>query len=130
LVNLTILSKTSLLFRIFRSKKSERKMMYLRRALDSAQYFIAWEKQLSIIKMQPENSADIRHKLSIICKHIQLMHNVLRYYGKTHTIYERLSKVNIKFCIFSQNCFFLKTIKQKNNKDMLMEKEITSSPNM
>jgi hypothetical protein len=54
-------------------------MMYLRRALDSAQYFIAWEKQLGIIKMQQENLADIRHKLSIIYKHIQLMHNELRY---------------------------------------------------
>jgi hypothetical protein len=35
--------------------------MYLKGALDSAQYFIAWEKQLSIIKMQQENLADIRH---------------------------------------------------------------------
>jgi hypothetical protein len=26
--------------------------------------------------------------------------------------------------------FFLKTNKQKNNKDMLMEKEMTSNPNM
>jgi hypothetical protein len=41
-------------------------MMYLRGALDSAQYFIAWEEQLSIIKMHQENLADIKHKLSII----------------------------------------------------------------
>jgi hypothetical protein len=67
-------------------------MMYLRGALDSAQYFIAWEKQLSIIKMQQENLADIWHKLSIIYKHIQLMHNELRYQAKTHTISEKLSK--------------------------------------
>jgi hypothetical protein len=39
-----------------------------------------------------------------------------------------------KFCIFSLNfyyfIFMLKTIKEKNNKDMLMEKKITSSPSM
>jgi hypothetical protein len=44
--------------------------MYLRGALDSAQFFNAWEKQLSSIKMQQENLADIRHKLLIIYKHI------------------------------------------------------------
>jgi hypothetical protein len=66
--------------------------MYLTGALDSAQFFIAWEKQLSIIKMQQENLADIRHKLSIIYKHIQLMHNELRYQVKTYTISEKLSK--------------------------------------
>jgi hypothetical protein len=49
--------------------------MYLKGALDSAQFFIAWEKQLSNIKMQHENLAVIRHKLSIIYKHIQAMHN-------------------------------------------------------
>jgi hypothetical protein len=44
--------------------------MYLKGAFDSAQFFIAWEKQLSIIKMQQEKLADIMHKLSIIYKHI------------------------------------------------------------
>jgi hypothetical protein len=34
--------------------------------------------------MQHENLADIRHKLSIIYKHIQLMHNELRYQAKIH----------------------------------------------
>jgi hypothetical protein len=53
--------------------------MYLRGVLDSAQFFIAWEKQLSIIKTQQENLADISHKLLIIYKHIQSMHNELRY---------------------------------------------------
>jgi hypothetical protein len=69
--------------------------------------------------MQQENLADIRHKLSIIYKHIQLMHNELRYQAKTYTIFEKLSKE--KFRIFSPIFFFLlKTNKQKNNKDMLM----------
>jgi hypothetical protein len=56
--------------------------------------------------MQHENLADISHKLSIIYKHIQLMHNELRYQAKTHTISEKLSKEKIKFCIFSPNFFF------------------------
>jgi hypothetical protein len=47
-----------------------------------------------------ENLADIRLKLSIIYKHIQLMHNELRYQAKTHTISKKLSKERIKFCIF------------------------------
>jgi hypothetical protein len=86
--------------------------------------------------MQKENLADIRHKLSIIFKHIQLMHNELRYQAKTYTISENLSiekkkKKKIQhlfpqFFIF----FLLKTNKQKNNKDMLMENEMTSSPSM
>jgi len=76
--------------------------------------------------MQQENLADIRHKLSIIYKHIQLMHNKLRYQAKTHTISEKLSEEKKKknFHIFSPIFFFLllKTIKQKNTKDMLVEK--------
>jgi hypothetical protein len=47
--------------------------------------------------MQQENLVDIIHKLSIIYKHIQLMHNELRYQEKTHTISEKLSKDKIKF---------------------------------
>lgn len=65
------------------------------------------------------------------------MHNELRYQAKTHTIFEKLSKEKIKFYIFSPIFFIsfifffmLKTIKQKNNKDMLMEKEMTSSLSM
>jgi hypothetical protein len=56
--------------------------------------------------MQQKNLADIRHKLSIIYKHIQLMHNELRYQAKIHTITEKLSKEKIKFCIFSSIFFF------------------------
>jgi hypothetical protein len=44
--------------------------MYLKGALGSAQFFIVLKKQLSSIKMQQENLADIRYKLSIIHKHI------------------------------------------------------------
>jgi len=61
------------------------------------------------------------------------MHNELRYQATTHAISEKLSKEKIKFRIFSTNFFFfflLKTNKQKNNKDMLIEKEMTSSPSM
>jgi len=37
-----------------------------------------------------ENLTDIKHKLLIIYKHIQTMHNELRYLVKTHEIYEKL----------------------------------------
>jgi hypothetical protein len=62
------------------------------------------------------------------------MYNELRYQAKTHIISEKLSKK--KNYIISPNFFYLfiyfmlKTKKQKNNKDMLMENEITSSPSM
>jgi hypothetical protein len=46
--------------------------------------------------MQQENLTDIRHKLSIIYKHIQSMHNELRYQAKRHAISEKLSKEKIK----------------------------------
>jgi hypothetical protein len=42
--------------------------------------------------MQQENLTDIRHKLSIIYQHIQLMHNELRYHAKIHVISKKLSK--------------------------------------
>jgi hypothetical protein len=66
------------------------------------------------------------------------MHNELRYQAKTYTISEKLSKEKkyiYIFCIFTPNLilifiFLLKTNKQKNNKGMLMEKEMTSSPSM
>jgi len=67
--------------------------------------------------MQQENLADIMHKLSIIYKHIQSMHNELRYQAKIPHLLPNFF-------------FFLKTNKQKNNKDMLIEKEMTSNPNM
>jgi hypothetical protein len=83
--------------------------------------------------MQLEKLADIKHKLSIIYKHIQLMHNELRYQAKTYTISEKLSKEKNKNSASSPPILFyflLKTNIQKNNKDMLMEKEMTSSPSM
>jgi hypothetical protein len=81
--------------------------------------------------MQQENLANIRHKLSILYNHIQLMHNELRYQAKIYTISEKLSKAKNKNSASSSLFFFLlKTNKQKNKKDMLMEKEMTSSPSM
>jgi len=57
------------------------------------------------------------------------MHNELRYQAKTHAKSKTLSKERNKvphllpkFILF---CFLL-----KNNKDMLMEKEMTSNPSM
>jgi len=56
------------------------------------------------------------------------MHNELRYQAKTHTISE---KATLKKKNKILHLLFLKTIKKKkNNKDMLMEEEITSSPSM
>jgi hypothetical protein len=64
------------------------------------------------------------------------MHNELRYQAKTHAISEKLSKEKKNevshllpkfFFIFY---FLLKTNKQENNKDMLMETKMTSSPSM
>jgi hypothetical protein len=76
--------------------------------------------------MQQENLANIRHKLSIIYKHIQLMHTELRYQAKTYTIFEKLLKENKNSTssppyIYIYIYILLKTNKQKNNKDMLME---------
>jgi hypothetical protein len=61
------------------------------------------------------------------------MHNELRYQEKTHAISEKLSKEKIKIPHLLPNFYFLfllKTNKQKNNKDMLMEKEMTSIPSI
>jgi hypothetical protein len=62
------------------------------------------------------------------------MHNEIRYQAKTHAISEKAIKRKKKILHLLPNFLFiffmLKTIKQKNNKDMRMEKEITSSPNM
>jgi len=53
--------------------------------------------------MQQENLADIKHKLSIIYKHIQLMHNELRYQAKTHTINKSASSPPIFFSYVENN---------------------------
>jgi hypothetical protein len=65
--------------------------MYLMRAMDSAQFFSLHEKSNYLaLRCNKQNFADIRHKLSIIYKHIQSMHNKLRYQAKIHTISEKL----------------------------------------
>jgi glutaredoxin len=56
--------------------------------------------------MQQENLADIIHKLSIIYKHIQLMHNELKYQAKTYIISEKLSKEKDKNSASSPQIFF------------------------
>jgi hypothetical protein len=60
------------------------------------------------------------------------MHNELRYQAKIHAISEKLSKERNKVAHLLPKFFFflLTTNKQKNNKDMLMEKEMTSNPIM
>jgi len=63
------------------------------------------------------------------------MHNELRYQAKTYTISEKLSKENKNSAssppIYLFIYFFcLKPIKKKKKKDMLNEKEMTSSPSM
>jgi hypothetical protein len=83
--------------------------------------------------MHRKNLADIRHKLSIIYKHIELMHNELRYQAKTHTISKKLPKEKKIMHLLPHFFFFFlmfKTNKQKKNKDMLMEKEMTFSPSI
>jgi len=59
------------------------------------------------------------------------MHNELRYQAKTHAISEKLSRKNKIPHLLPNFFFLLKNNKQKNNnKDMLMEKEMTSYPSM
>jgi hypothetical protein len=70
--------------------------------------------------MQQENLAYIRHKLSIIYKHIQSMHNELRYQTKIHAISEKLSKEN-KNSTSSPLIFFL-IYKKKNQQRHAMRK--------
>jgi len=70
--------------------------------------------------MHRKTLVDIRHKFLIKYKHIQVMHNELRYQAKTHAISEKLSKEKIKFCIFSPNyiyIYFLFYFFMKNNKN-------------
>jgi hypothetical protein len=59
------------------------------------------------------------------------MHHELRYQAKTHAISEKLSKERNKVLHLLPNFIFYllkKETKNKNNKDMLMEKEMTSIP--
>lgn len=59
------------------------------------------------------------------------MHNELRYQAKTHAISEKLSKERNKVPHILPNFFFFllkNETENKNNKDMLMEKEMTSIP--
>jgi hypothetical protein len=61
------------------------------------------------------------------------MHNKLRYQAKTHAISEKLSKERNKVLHLLPKFLFLffllkNEIENKNNKDMLMEKEMTSIP--
>jgi hypothetical protein len=65
--------------------------MYLRGALDSAQKSLHKKSNYLALRCK-ENLANIRHKLSIIYKHRQSMHNELRYQAKTHGISEKLLK--------------------------------------
>jgi hypothetical protein len=62
--------------------------------------------------MHRKNLADIRHKLSIIYKHNELMRNELRYQAKIHAISDIARKEKIKFLqLFPHFLFLLKTIK-------------------
>jgi hypothetical protein len=61
------------------------------------------------------------HKLLIIHKYIQSMHNELRYQAKRHAISEKLTKEKIKILHLLPHFFFFEEKKKKNNKDMLME---------
>jgi hypothetical protein len=72
--------------------------------------------------MQQENLTDIRHKLSIIYKHIQLMHNELRYQAKTYTISEKLSKEKIKILHLLPQFFFFLYVKKKQQQKHVMRK--------
>jgi hypothetical protein len=66
--------------------------------------------------MQQENLVDIRHKLSIIYKHIQSMHNQLRYQAKLHTISEKLLKEKNKILHLHPDFFFFFFNVEKKNK--------------
>jgi hypothetical protein len=61
-----------------------------------------------------------RYKLSIIYKHIQAMHNELRYQAKTHAIFEKLSKgKKNKILHLLHQFFFFFFFFMKNNKNKL-----------
>jgi hypothetical protein len=60
------------------------------------------------------------------------MHNELRYQEKTHAISEKLSKEKNKIRHLLPNFLFFLVENQyiEKQQDMLMEKEMTSSPSM
>jgi len=66
--------------------------------------------------MQLKNLADIKYKISIIYKHIQLMHNELRYQAKAHAIFEKLSKEKHKILHLLPHFFFFFFFYVENNK--------------
>jgi hypothetical protein len=92
--------------------------MYLKGALDSAQIIIAWEKQLSSIKRQQENLANLRLMISNICKHKPSKHNELRCQIKKHEIAKKLKKNNLQ--PYSPNFLFF-NFYIKNKHIMLSE---------
>jgi hypothetical protein len=70
--------------------------------------------------MQQENLADIRHKLSIIYKHIQLMHNKLKYQGKTYTISEKPVSILASFYDWTKSLI----CKDAANRDSTVQSEV------
>jgi hypothetical protein len=75
------------------------------------------------------------HKFSIIYKHIQAMHNELRYQAKRHVISEKLLKEKIKILHFLPHFFFhfFFMFEKKNRKTMntyLWRKDKISIPSM
>jgi len=93
--------------KIFKSQKLERKKCTLGE-LWVVHNFSSHEKSNYLALRYTRNLADISHKLSIVHKHIQSMHNELRY----QAISEKLSKENIKL---------------ENNKKILDENKSTNT---
>jgi hypothetical protein len=77
--------------------------MYLRKALDSAHFHRMRKVTIQLLHAQEKTWQMYKHKLSIISKHSQLMHNELRYQEKTQAISDMLrrEKNKIKFPAFS-----------------------------
>jgi hypothetical protein len=75
--------------------------------------------------MKHGNLADIRHKVSIIYKHIISKHNELRYQVKILVISEKLTKEKKKLLHLSRQLllfFFLFFVEKKTTTNMLSEK--------
>jgi len=64
--------------------------------------------------MQQENLAQIRLRISIICRHILSKHKQLRWQIKIHEIVERLSRKTLHLTPFVCFFFFLKKKKTKS----------------
>jgi hypothetical protein len=75
--------------------------MFLRRALDSANFHCMRKVTIQLLHAQEKTWQIYRHKLSIITKHSQLMHNELRYQAKIQGISDMPRKEKIKFPTFS-----------------------------